>query len=1075
MSDQMILICEKCGKIRCVPENDAYASACDCGETKKFHTPTNSKVKEAITEIIPKITAAGVTAAVGFFAPELIPWAYPFTLKALEVTTDHAIEKCGEWMQNRLYEEDNYQKQISSLFEKELKKLTEQGNPKLKKRKRGSDYDKYQLFRQYYHFCQENSVSIYFLLRENNKHPDIFHEDTIRYIFDSLFEVESTDDSARNDILTCALELRRNFRNAILSDHELSQIWLLLDMQNRLDTQVKLLSEKLTDIQNLLNPRPTDTDTFTGFVRNAHLPVTLNAENNRFSYYSPKIGFHGRKTELTQLHAFLRDARPVVVWTITGQGGCGKSRLALQFAKECRSEMGVVWLDNTTLNQWKHIRNFEVDDSIPNRMVLFVCDYASEKLPELDGLIGQLRQMDGKFRILLLERAQNWQNTLRQSSQYRQAGDCLYQDESLHLSDFQLDEDACRRIIADFAAAYYGKALTDAEANAIIERTQNLTVNGTKRQKEIRCLFMLLMTDAYCNSDSGAMNHWDAKALVKEYIDRTKRMVSEQYPDSKGIVPHAYRLLALATAAGGLDLEDANHPQLISEQIETLNNLLNWDRSELERLLSMITDSASDGSVIKPLYPDIVGEYLFCSEYLNYNHPKAIAAWHEHLSECEYTDAFLARTTADWIESGLEVIEKLKHSAPELFDTMKILADAMQEINSHADAQRVKEHMRSTLSVEDIHGMTAYAAALERMLELSNAVQREKLFAEMQELYPLTLPVLSDEKAPLLLDRLGGICQAMGNYLLAMEYQQKALEIAEGSDTVDELETARLYNNIALIYWNMGKLEQALEYSLKDLAVTEKLLGTEHPNTATTYNNIALIYTDMGKLEQALEYSLKALAVREKLLGTEHPSTATTYNNIATIYWNMGKLEQALEYSLKALAVTEKLLGTEHPDTAVSYNNIAMIYMNMGKLEQALEYSLKDLAVTEKLLGTEHPDTATSYNNIAAIYYSMSDYEQALEYSLKDLAVTEKLLGTEHPSTAASYNNIATTYCSMGDYEQALEYSLKAVKVMEKVLGETHPSTIITYRTLAVIYAEMGDTDKANIYDQKWKAGQPEA
>ncbi|MBQ8010000.1 MAG: ATP-binding protein, partial [Oscillospiraceae bacterium] len=980
MSDQMILICEKCGKIRCVPANDAEASPCDCGETKKFHTPTNSKVKKAIIEIIPKITAVSVTAAVGFFAPGLIPWAYPFTLKALEVTTDHAIEKCGEWMQNRLYEEDNYQKQISSLFEKELKKLMKLGDPHLKAKKRGSGYAKYQHFRQYYHFCQENSVSIYFLLRENNKHPDIFHEDTIRYIFENLFKVESTTDStARNDILTCALELRRNFRNAILSDHKLSQIWLLLDMQNRLDTQMKLLSEKLTDIQNQPHHHPADTDTFTGFVRNAHLPVTLNAENNRFSYYNPKIGFHGRKTELTQLHAFLLDARPVVVWTITGQGGCGKSRLALQFAKECRSEMGVVWLDNTTLNQWKHIRNFEVDDSIPNRMVLFVCDYASEKLPELDGLIGQLRQMDGKFRILLLERAQNWQNTLRQSSQYRQAGDCLYQDESLHLSDFQLDEEACRRIIADFAAAYYDRTLTDAEADAIIEQTQNLTVNGTKRQKEIRCLFMLLMTDAYCNSDSGAMNHWDADALVKEYIKRTKIMALKKY--SEDIVHHAYRLLALATAAGGLDLEDANHPQLISEQIETLNDLLNWDRSELEQLLSMITDSASGGSVIKPLYPDIVGEYLFCSEYLNYNHPKAIAAWHEHLSKCEYTDIFLARTTADWIESGLKVIDKLEHSAPELFDTMKILADAMQEINSHADAQRVKEHMRSTLSVEDIHGMTAYAAALERMLELSKAEQREQVFAEMQELYPLTLPVLSDEQAPPLLNRLGGICQAMGKYTLAMRYLQEALEIAEGSDTVNELETARLCNNIALIYMDMGKLEQALEYSLKTLAVTEKLLGTEHPSTATTYNNIATIYWNTGKLEQALEYSLKALAVTEKILGTEHPDTATTYNNIAMIYMNMGKLEQALEYSLKALAVAENVLGTEHPNTATIYNNIAMIYQDMGKLEQALEYSLKALAVRERLLGTEHPSTAASYNNITTTYYSMGDYKQALEYS----------------------------------------------------------------------------------------------
>ena len=50
MSEQMILICENCGKIRCVPANDAEASPCVCGETKKFHTPTYRKVKKAIID-----------------------------------------------------------------------------------------------------------------------------------------------------------------------------------------------------------------------------------------------------------------------------------------------------------------------------------------------------------------------------------------------------------------------------------------------------------------------------------------------------------------------------------------------------------------------------------------------------------------------------------------------------------------------------------------------------------------------------------------------------------------------------------------------------------------------------------------------------------------------------------------------------------------------------------------------------------------------------------------------------------------------------------------------------------------
>jgi tetratricopeptide (TPR) repeat protein len=97
----------------------------------------------------------------------------------------------------------------------------------------------------------------------------------------------------------------------------------------------------------------------------------------------------------------------------------------------------------------------------------------------------------------------------------------------------------------------------------------------------------------------------------------------------------------------------------------------------------------------------------------------------------------------------------------------------------------------------------------------------------------------------------------MGEYTLAMRYQQKALEIAEGSDTVDELETARLCNNISLICWNMGKLEQALEYSLKAVKVVEKVLGETHPSTIITYGNLADIYAEMGDTDKANIYDQK--------------------------------------------------------------------------------------------------------------------------------------------------------------------------------------------------------------------------
>ena len=93
--------------------------------------------------------------------------------------------------------------------------------------------------------------------------------------------------------------------------------------------------------------------------------------------------------------------------------------------------------------------------------------------------------------------------------------------------------------------------------------------------------------------------------------------------------------------------------------------------------------------------------------------------------------------------------------------------------------------------------------------------------------------------------------------------------------------SARLYNNLALVYHAQGDYEKALEYNEKALLIREKVLGAEHPATAATYNNIAVVYSDQGDYEKALEYYEKALLIREKVLGAEHPATATTYNNIA--------------------------------------------------------------------------------------------------------------------------------------------------------------------------------------------------
>ena len=308
-----------------------------------------------------------------------------------------------------------------------------------------------------------------------------------------------------------------------------------------------------------------------------------------------------------------------------------------------------------------------------------------------------------------------------------------------------------------------------------------------------------------------------------------------------------------------------------------------------------------------------------------------------------------------------------------------------------------------------------------------------------------------------LINNLGGIYYAQGDYEKALEYCEKAIVILEQVLGNEDLSMARMHNNIANIYTTQGDYGKALECFRKALVICERVLGAEHPETATTYNNIASMYGDQGDYGKALEYYRKALVIYERVLGAEHPKTAKTYSNMATVYDDQDDYKKALEFSEKALNVLECMLGTEHPDTACTYNNIAVVYENQGDYGKALEYHRKALAIRERVLGTDHLDTAWTYNNLAVVYGNQGDYGKALEYLRKALVIYERVLGTEHPDTAWTYSNMASVYENQGDYGKALDYYQRSLKIYLDTFGGEHPRTKIILENLTDIQTKINE------------------
>ena len=110
------------------------------------------------------------------------------------------------------------------------------------------------------------------------------------------------------------------------------------------------------------------------------------------------------------------------------------------------------------------------------------------------------------------------------------------------------------------------------------------------------------------------------------------------------------------------------------------------------------------------------------------------------------------------------------------------------------------------------------------------------------------------------------------------------------------------------------------------------MLGRDHPDTAKSYNNMAVVYYEQGDYKKALEYNEKALEINERVLGRDHPDTAKSYYNMAGVYSAQGDNEKALKFNEKALEVFRIRLGENHPYTKTTQREVTMLKNKLMKI-----------------------------------------------------------------------------------------------------------------------------------------------
>ena len=234
------------------------------------------------------------------------------------------------------------------------------------------------------------------------------------------------------------------------------------------------------------------------------------------------------------------------------------------------------------------------------------------------------------------------------------------------------------------------------------------------------------------------------------------------------------------------------------------------------------------------------------------------------------------------------------------------------------------------------------------------------------------------------LNNIGVTYQAMGNYRLALQNYEQALETSPTAAS----QIAALVN-IASVHVLQNDLTTAEQRYQEILELRgQSPMVTPNPNReAVLANNIGSFYTAQGRYDEALD--AYGLALNLYIQQSNRAGEALARNNIGTVMLNIGDMEQAEAFYLEALAIYEEI--GDLPGKGQTLNDLGRLYDRSKQFDQARSYYRRAIdEVYETTLANIQGSRfkarfadkhARVYARLVELLWDADDYSLAFDYS----------------------------------------------------------------------------------------------
>ena len=246
-------------------------------------------------------------------------------------------------------------------------------------------------------------------------------------------------------------------------------------------------------------------------------------------------------------------------------------------------------------------------------------------------------------------------------------------------------------------------------------------------------------------------------------------------------------------------------------------------------------------------------------------------------------------------------------------------------------------------------------------IDLRQWSRAEQLFNEILE-----NGELQPELRTKVYNRLGSINEKQRNWDKAMDFYQKALQLARTLANPSNL-IYRILHNLGVVYRDSNDLKKAEEFLNESNELADG--NNDLPELARGYNSVGTLYHKLGNTQQAIEAYEKCLECLKQ--NQEKFRTAQVYNNLGMVYTDMCDWQKSEHYFQESLVIKRQAGDTL--GQAMTLNNLARIYRNLNNPKRAIEVSHQAINLFGQM--KDYYKMALAKSNLGKLYRSLKDIE----------------------------------------------------------------------------------------------------